>query len=256
MTAGTQAVAIDLVFYLDEALTDEESATSVLNASREASELYCVDGDELMVSLDDQRAIAVQPHLELRNAGPSHVGDLPPALDEELCRKLSESASEISNRAGSSTTARVDQRALVPLLREAMDIRADQCIVITDRPIVPPTNFRYLIWDAVTGGVVVSIAALDPRYWGERGNDGDRLRILRRRTRAALCSVLGQCLGLIRCENPFCFLYLDVDSVLRLDDFKYVGPEHDIEVLTGLGFEDQAHVHDQSAIVHVGQTPV
>jgi hypothetical protein len=103
--------------------------------------------------------------------------------------------------------------------------RADDLIVITDYEIIPPTDWRYLIWDRTPEGWVISLAPLDPAYWGI--GDPDRVATLKRRARAALMGVTGIALGFDRCDNEKCYLFANVDSVNRLDLMIYVGEEHE-----------------------------
>ena len=104
-------------------------------------------------------------------------------------------------------------------------------VVVTDLVLVPPPEWRYVIWD----GNVISIAPTDPEFWNMK--DSNRNAIIKHRVRTACLSVVGQLIGLRRCDNERCFLFGNVDSVTRLDNMVVLGPEHNIEALSQRGFE-------------------
>jgi hypothetical protein len=119
---------------------------------------------------------------------------------------------------------------------------ADQwLIVVTDQKITPPPDWRYIIWDdswdggTVKGGAVVSIPPTDPHYWNER-DYGQRIPIIKKRIRAACCCVTGMTLGIERCYNPGCFMYVNVESMTVLDEMVCIGPEHGFDNLSNVGF--------------------
>ena len=113
-------------------------------------------------------------------------------------------------------------------------------VIITDRPITPPRDWRYVIWDSIEKtnyrAFVISAAPLDPHYW--RDKDSDRVATIKNRVRAACLSVTGSLLNLERCENPACFMFDNVDSVTVLDDMAIVGAEHKCPALENKGFEE------------------
>jgi predicted Zn-dependent protease len=110
-------------------------------------------------------------------------------------------------------------------------------LIVADYELTPPPTWRYIVWDVIPSGAVVSIAPIDPVYWSEPVTDTThRTKVIKMRARAACMSVIGSLLGLQRCDNPNCFLYANVDSVVRLDDMAVVGPEHGVAELTGRGF--------------------
>ena len=96
--------------------------------------------------------------------------------------------------------------------------------LVTDQELTPPPQWRYILWDGGDDWGVVSIAPMDPDYWGMPRTDGTRQ--IKRRARAASISLVGELLGLKRCKNPRCFLFADVDAVLRLDRMTCIGTEH------------------------------
>jgi predicted Zn-dependent protease len=140
-----------------------------------------------------------------------------------------------------------DQEKLVDVtrervLREGFGAAASTMplMVITDRPITPPKDWRYIIWDIwlePQRSAVISTVPLDPAYW--EIPDPRRVVTIKNRTRTAAMSVCGTFLGLERCDNPRCFLYTDVGSVTNLDHMVRLGSEHDSEIggLSGHGFQ-------------------
>lgn len=130
----------------------------------------------------------------------------------------------------------LDQEKLARSVRPLLGPHAETAnlILVTDQEITPPPEWRYILWDGWERDSIVSLAAMDPVYWGEV--DDERSVTLKRRARAACCSAVGEVMGLERCHNPKCFLYAAVDSVLRLDDMEFIGAEHELAPLTGVGF--------------------
>jgi hypothetical protein len=152
--------------------------------------------------------------------------------------------------AGSRTC---DQRKLANGARVALGIEGTM-LLVTEQAITPSPGLRYLIWDPVYDGAVLSTATLDPSYWGRYSSfDKDRVAVMKRRTRAACITVVGAFLGLYRCDNPRCFLYGNVDSVTRLDEFVQIGPEHGIEQLTGRGFSFDSDPNELAPVVRIDE---
>jgi hypothetical protein len=115
---------------------------------------------------------------------------------------------------------------------------ADSVIVVTDQEMTPPQNWRYILWDEHEGVRVVSLAAMDPEYWGIK--DRARRAVVKHRVRAACACTTGGALGLVRCNNEQCFMFGNVDSVTRLDVMRTIGREHeDFPVEDAVGY----HVH-------------
>jgi len=133
-----------------------------------------------------------------------------------------------------------DRTQLAAIIRKLVDAEGsgDHLMIITDRPITPPGNLRYIIWetDPNTHTSVISVSPLDPEYWREE--DPKRLLRIKIRTRNAALSIIGELIGLERCDNPACFLFDDVDSVTVLDEMYAFGAEHNLSELTGRGFDD------------------
>ena len=246
MLTATRPVDVQLVLVLSDPSTTAEFGRCIWLAAAEASELYDPGADEwLMIPVDGDREIAVKPRISRLYAGPAPLDAQASALDEHTLRSL----------IGELGTTFVDQRALVALVGDALTLGGSNLVVVTDRPIQPPTGFRYLIWDAVPGGVAVSVATLDPKYWREPADLGERQRAVKRRLRAALCSVFGTTVGLVRCDNPWCFLYADVDRVTRLDHFVRIGEEHRVPMLTGRGFREETSATSHEAVIRVAPPP-
>jgi len=133
-----------------------------------------------------------------------------------------------------------DQAQLAAIVRKLVDPdqSGDHLMIITDRPITPPPNWRYIIWeiDPNTNTSVISVSPLDPEYW--RDKDPKRVMRIKIRTRNAALSITGELIGLERCDNPACFLFDDVYSVTVLDEMSAFGAEHNLSELSGYGFDD------------------
>ena len=167
-----------------------------------------------------------------------------------------------------SDTMTYDQERLVEVARtEILRTRFgdaalnDSLMIITDQPITPPRDWHYVIWDswppAHVKNAVISIAPLDPSYWGD--SDPNRVATIKDRARTAALSVCGEFLGLQRCKNPRCFLYSLVGSVTNLDHMNRLGPEHASEIsgLTDYGFGSSPR-HDPQFLqqsVAIGRRP-
>lgn len=113
-------------------------------------------------------------------------------------------------------------------------------VVITDQHITPPKEWRYVLWDQFLGGAVLSIAPMDPQYWGIAGPPRERVSTIKWRARAALLTITGELFGIGRCSNPHCYMFANVDSVSRLDAMRLMGPEHPGLPLIGRGFPASA----------------
>lgn len=107
-------------------------------------------------------------------------------------------------------------------------------IIITDLEITPPEGWRYILWTMIEENAVISLAAMNPEYWGSSGRSF--LATVKHRTRSACLKVIGSYVDLNACENSRCFMYNKVDSVTRLDEMVLLGVEHRLEALTNMGF--------------------
>ncbi|MEJ0037753.1 MAG: hypothetical protein WDO68_17045 [Gammaproteobacteria bacterium] len=130
-----------------------------------------------------------------------------------------------------------DQRKLAQLVRAQLDLAApaENLLIVTDCEITPPREWRYIISEDVDAGTVLSIAPLDPRYWHDQ--NPARVAVIKSRARAAALGITGEMLGIGNCSNPRCYLYEDVDSVVRLDFMRQLGEEHRIEHLSERGYD-------------------
>lgn len=241
----SRPLQVRVVLLLDD---PEPFGAAAWQAIADAAALYDVDGGWIEVSeygsSEVRLAVDVEPVYLGRKDAAGLRSDLPPERVDELLRlveartpavKTREPALKEAPRRGASGNAVTDPMALVGHVGDAVGT-AGPCIVVHDRPLQPPPGLRYVIWSPVPGGVAVSFATLDPAYWGERLGEDARRETVRRRLRAALCSVLGTAIGLLRCDNPACFLFANVDSVTRLDAMVSIGAEHGAPALSGRGF--------------------
>lgn len=110
----------------------------------------------------------------------------------------------------------------------------DILLLVTDFELTPPSDWRYIIWDACENGVVISVAPTDPRYWG--ADTPARIQTVKHRVRTAALNATGQFLGLEACEKPDCLLFGNIESVSILDIMVLLGPEHRIPERTGKGY--------------------
>ena len=114
-------------------------------------------------------------------------------------------------------------------------------LIVTDQELVPPPDWRYIIWDECTNGEVVSTVPTDPEYWGNR--NAPREVTIKQRVRSACMNVVGGFLGLSRCQNERCFMFENVDSVMRLDNMVLLGEEHGIAGLSNKGYSEIGRAH-------------
>jgi hypothetical protein len=130
----------------------------------------------------------------------------------------------------------IDQEMLGSFIRNRLSQAHNNSFltIFTDQEIEPPPNWRYVIWDTISNGAVVSAAPTDPNYWRERSSN--RFGTIKHRVRTAGISVTGVQLGLKRCENPGCLLFDDVGSTIALDSMVVLGAEHGWSSLAGFGY--------------------
>lgn len=210
-------------------------------ACTDAVALFDVEGGWIEVSEASGSEVRLMPRIEPVYLGPADIPGAGSALPAERVAELLQFVQAVdpltksATRRGVSGSTVVDPMALVGYVGDALDA-SGPCMVVHDRPIQPPPDQRYVIWSPVPGGVAVSFAPLDPLYWGERQDDAVRQDVLRRRLRAVLCAVLGTAIGLVRCDNPTCFLFAGVDNVTQLDALVRIGEEHGVPALSGRGY--------------------
>jgi hypothetical protein len=151
----------------------------------------------------------------------------------------------ISKELKAEDTAIVDQNRLYAAVCDVIDQTSGvPMLIVTDRAIVPPAGWRYIIWDAagepwsetvMPRSIVLSAAPLDPLYWRE--TDADRIATVKSRARAAALSITGSMLAIKRCKDRDCFMFNPVSSVLTLDGMRRFGRGHDRPELEGRHFD-------------------
>lgn len=198
------------------------TATLVLSATDRAAALWSAIAEvEGFYNFDE-------PRVELR---PLLVTALDASLPPDSAVAVDLEA--LWKRVQGAYSGTVDQSVLAAEMRRVSGA-SDGLIVVTDREITPPEGYRYLFWDSVPGGVVVSTAAMEPGYWSM--SDPDPVGATKHRLRTTCLAIVGSMLGLRRCSNDRCFLYADVDSLYQLDRMVLLGPEHETPGLAGHGF--------------------
>ncbi|HSN44705.1 MAG TPA: hypothetical protein VLR88_11725 [Propionibacteriaceae bacterium] len=262
MREVSRPIEVNVVLLLENL---EPFGAAAWQAIAEAAAIYAVADGWIEVNLSSSSDLRVAPKIQAIYLGREHLpsvrSSLPSERVEELLRltvarrpatkgaSSEPDASSDGTRRGSSGDAVADQLALVGYVGDALEHTSGTLVVVHDRPIQPPMGMRYLIWDPVPGGAAISFATLDPLYWGTRMDEAERLAAIRRRLRAALCSVLGTAIGLVRCDNPSCFLFANVDRVTRLDSMVRIGEEHGAPALTGRGYAAEDRNVDRVAEV-------
>jgi hypothetical protein len=163
------------------------------------------------------------------------AAQVPPGLAEGELRDRYVHLSEqglplLFDHAGGVYSGTLHAEPLAELIRRRLAVPDRRSVfVLTEREIAPPEDWAYIMWWETPTGMVTSTAALDPDYWGIQ--ESDRLKVIKHRARAACMAATGIMLGLERCNNPSCYLFVEVDSVTRLDLMVAIGPEH--EEITG-----------------------
>src|SRR5579864_1354618 len=159
---------------------------------------------------------------------------------ELLSQDQIRSSAAPSTQLGDPTQRAYDQEKLTRVIRDLVDPDGSDShlMIVTDRLIKPPSNWRYIIWEENPNlnASVISVAPLDPNYWRDR--DPDRVMTIKHRMRCAAISITGELSGLHRCENESCFLFDDVASVTVLDGMREIGEEHGDRFIAGAGFDD------------------
>jgi hypothetical protein len=141
-----------------------------------------------------------------------------------------EKKQDLSKRAKGKFFGTVDAWKVSRLVDELLKRESEAKVIVIDEELTPPRDWRYIIWL----NRVISTVPIDPRHWGV--NDPFRIAIIKHRVRTACLSIVGNLIGLGRCGNENCFLYRNVDSVMRLDEMVKLGPEHRIGELEERGF--------------------
>jgi hypothetical protein len=227
-TEQVSSIAIGQVLFVAEepGTTEAVFGPALVDAAFEAARFLDIPGGWQPPVKTGSAGARVRPELTLRYVGlspPAEVADrtVPGSID--YVRAIRERA-----QAGPGL---YQQQVLGPLASRVAEIHTSS-VVLTDLPITPPKEWRYIIWDVTASGAVISAAPLDPGYWEPSvPPDLRRATITRRATAAQLC-VMGSLLGLRRCDNDRCFMFGNIDSVTRLDHAETIGPEHGIEELT------------------------
>lgn len=128
-----------------------------------------------------------------------------------------------------------DAESILSAVKESSGQESNKILVLTNLEVIPPPEWRYVLWSKRSGDFVVSTAPMDPTYWLIDSTD-QRFDTIKRRARAACLNVVGQQIGLERCSNYRCFLRQSVPSVTQLDEMVVLGPEHGIIELANKGF--------------------
>lgn len=211
------------VLLLREPEVHWEMGESLLAAFKEVEAFYNYDTQRAVferVDLSEPRARTMESTGGVQGTSPSGAWD----------------TEDLWGRATGKYSRMFDQRKLCDLVREQLTAQGKHGpqVIVTDWEITPPPNWRYIIWDGCPEGGVVSVAPTDPHYW--RRDDPHRIARIKHRVRTACLCLVGQFLGLGRCRNERCFLYANVDSVVRLDTMVYLGTEHKLPELARRGF--------------------
>jgi hypothetical protein len=161
----------------------------------------------------------------------------------------SENIQPMPKKLRATETSIVDQSDLAETVREVIhESSQSRMMIVTDRAIMPPADWRYIIWDEVRPTeleslppppmAVLSLAPLDPLYWREPHDN--RVPTIKARARAAALSITGSMLGIESCSDRSCFMFKPVSSVLTLDSMRRFGRGHGRPELEDRGFEAKA----------------
>jgi hypothetical protein len=137
--------------------------------------------------------------------------------------------------------------------------KPNHVLIVTDQELTPPPKWRYVIWHYDGTIASISLAPLDPRYWGESADSlpPSRVGIIKQRIRVAGLSIVGAWLGLQRCEHPGCFMFGPIDSFVQLDDMDHLSAEHVSEApwlqnVFGLSFPAVSECPDRVESMRIG----
>jgi len=207
---------------------------ALVEAAREAARFLDVPGGWPAPARTGTPGHRLRAEISLRYVGLAP----PPTLDDEVVPGSADYVRAIRERAHGESGL-YDQAVLGPLASRVAEIQSSS-VVLTDLPITPPREWRYIIWDVTPSGAVISAAPLDPAYWEPSAPAEMRRSTITRRATAAQLCVMGSLLGLRRCDNERCFMFGNIDSVTRLDHAEMYGPEHEIEELTSRRLQPMA----------------
>lgn len=152
-----------------------------------------------------------------------------PAMSQPLWWEAPPSLWEVN---GSRTVRTYDARKISASVRNLLkDQLTGTPLIVIDQELTPPSGWRYILFESR----VISLVPMDPNYW--RTKDPRRVATIKHRVRTTCLLNAGSLLGLGRCGNDHCFLYSNIDSVLRLDAMIKLGEEHNLSGLQNRGFE-------------------
>lgn len=218
-------VAIAQVVFLVDQLA--EFGSPLIDVAHDAAQFYDLpDGWRLPATSDDP-PVRILPSFSVHFAG-----EEPPARAHTEFIKLGHERIASIKRAAAAGSGQFNQALLGPLVHALLE-RDATSVVLTDLPITPPPEWRYIIWDSAPNGSVISCAPLDPAYWTTAVDEQTRIETTKKRALAATLCVIGSLLGLGRCSNERCFMFGNIDSVRRLDEVELIGSEHSVEELSG-----------------------
>jgi hypothetical protein len=216
--------SIDLVLLLRNPSAQDELGPALWAAFREVESFYNSDMRRAAFRrffLSEQTPS--EQVLELLRAGQDA------ATPQPLWHQAPPSLWEVN---GSRQVRTYDARKINASVR---DLLGDQLtgtpVIVTDQELTPPPDWRYILFE----NRVISLAPMDPKYW--RTKDPRRVATIKHRARTTCLLNVGSLLGLGRCGNDHCFLYSNIDSVMRLDAMIKLGGEHNIVGLENRGFE-------------------
>jgi hypothetical protein len=152
-------------------------------------------------------------------------------------------------------TLRYEPEDIERIVRRYVVRTGDAVVVVTDRELAPPEDWRYMIWDWDEGAryAVISIAPLDPEYWGVR--DKERLQDLKHRVRTAAINAAAPLLGVKWCTRRACLLNEAVTGVGSLDAMIALEPGHDRLRAAGKGFKRRGQVAVEQPLVALESEP-
>ena len=115
----------------------------------------------------------------------------------------------------------------------------DSLVVLTDQELSDPNlvsgRQRYIIFSNYGDDTrLISLATLDPRHWGHQ--DDRRVVVLKQRTRAACCRMVGDLTGLPVCRTFNCFLKYPLTNPTLLDQLILVCNKHKDDALALKGY--------------------